>query len=259
MILDIDDRIKNENINYGRKHLITEIKEKKKPPKKLLLPEEKRFLMNKFCNRELSYELYNNFYEKERLEKEIKNIHSIILEQYKEDKLLFTIRTRVCKKPFTFYSYLLNTGEEKSLEIQNENEEIYCDMKIFYTLKNIEKEPFVPLSKEIDNKRTKIKSHSSNFLKQKNEIFEKIKEIINLDIKRFVQVQPKIRIVSMKIIDFLEKCDNDYNFHVILDFIPRDKNNISFMIYDEKEFEEYSFNNYDYILNVTIYTNNKIN
>ena len=96
-------------------------------------------------------------------------------------------------------------------------------------------------------------------LKQKNEIFEKIKEIINLDIKRFVQVQPKIRIVSMKIIDLLEKCDNDYNFHVILDFIPRDKNNISFMIYDEKEFEEYSFNNYDYILNVTIYTNNKIN
>ena len=53
MILDIDDRIKNENINYERKNLISEIKEKKKPPKKLLLPEEKRFLMNKFCNREL--------------------------------------------------------------------------------------------------------------------------------------------------------------------------------------------------------------
>ena len=259
MILDTNSPAKKGNINYGRKNLISEMKEeKKKPPKKLLLPEEKRLLMYKFCIRELSFELYNNYYERERLEKEIKKIHSKILEQYKDNTLSFTIRTKVYKKPISCYSYLLSTGEEKILQLQDENEDICFDMKIFYTLKKIEKDSFVPFSKEIENKRTEVQSHSLNFLKKRTEILEKIKKIISVDIKRFVHVQTKINVISLKITDFLEKIDKDYNFHIILDFMSREKKNMSFTIYDEKEFDECSLSSIDYTANITIYSNNKI-
>lgn len=259
MILDTNPKIKKDNINYGRKEIITGKKEEKKEPKKsLLLSQEKRLLMSKFCFNEISFEVYNNFYERERLEKEIKKIHSKILEHYKDNKLSFTIRTIVYKKPFSFYSYSFSTGDEKFLEIQDESEDIYLNMKIFYSLKNIEKDSFIPLSKEIDNKRKEVISHSLIFLKKKNEIFDKIKEIITLNIKRFAHVQTKINVVSFKIIDLLEKYDKDYNFHIVLDFISREKKNMSFMIYDEKEFNEYTLNCFDYNLNITIYSSNKV-
>lgn len=228
-----------------------------KEEKEKLLSEDLRKNITNLCYNKLVEELYNNYFEKKRLEEEIKKMNSEIMGKLKNDKFKFYLRTSIFEKPINFFSFSFSSGE-RIIEINEDLEYLYGYIKILFTLNNSEKDSFIPLSKELKPRRSEIKSHSTYFIKNKEEIFKQIKEIIIINIKKFSDIKRNIDVVSKKIFDLLLENEKDYNYDILFDFFPKN-NKSNYLIFNEGNGqEEFNMTHNDYTLNIIIYSFNKL-
>ena len=107
-------------------------------------------------------------------------------------------------------------------------------------------------------RRSEIKSHSTYFIKNKEEIFKQIKEIIIINIKKFSDIERNIDVVSKKIFDLLLENEKDYDYDILFDFFPKNNKSNYLIINEGNGQEEFNMSNNDYTLNIIIYSFNKL-